>query len=357
MHVLLFTMLWLPLLAAICVLVNSERRTLKSIDNVVSFGDSYTDEGRLSAYFAYEGKTPPPGTHTSGSNSTASGGYAWGHFATQQLGAQYYDYAVSGAFCSNEIISRWLDGINRTFPSVLEDEIPSFLEDINFVDPDTGDAFYPHREADNTVYALWIGTNDLGKDAFLTDSQHKGLTIMNFVGCIWDVFDAIYQSGGRHFVLLNQAPLEHSPLYAAPENFGVLETNFWANKSSYNMTDYEQKMLEYTTVVNTMFDCGVPFQLLVQKRWEGASFAVFNVHQLLLDIWNEPEKYLDAPANATGRYYVCSISNSSDCTTSEYPLSSFLWYDELHPTEKADEIIGTEFVKVVSGNSTYATYW
>lgn len=63
------------------------------VSNLVSFGDSYTDEGRLSAYFANNGSAPPPGTSTSGSNFTASGGYAWGHFASQQLGAKYYDYA------------------------------------------------------------------------------------------------------------------------------------------------------------------------------------------------------------------------------------------------------------------------
>ena len=65
----------------------------QAVDNVIAFGDSYTDEGRLSAYFARNGSAPEPGTHTSGSNFTASGGHAWGHFATQALGAKYYDYA------------------------------------------------------------------------------------------------------------------------------------------------------------------------------------------------------------------------------------------------------------------------
>ncbi|KAK8074141.1 Acetyl esterase [Apiospora phragmitis] len=332
-----------------------------TVENVIAFGDSYTDSGRLSAYMANNGATPPPATDTSTSNFTASGGYSWGHFATQQLGAKFYDYAVSGAFCSNTIFERFLSQINRTFPSVLEDEIPSFVEDVVYVNASTGtNTFYPDRAAANTVYALWVGTNDLGGDAFLTDSQHAGLTITDFVDCIWAVFDAIYaQGGGRHFVLFNQAPLERSPLYAAPEHGGAGDNHYWPTKTDHcNNTEVEQKMLEYTTNVNTMFDYGVPFQLLANKtrRWPDASFAVFNVHQLMRDIYDKPEQYLDVPANAMGWYYHCSV-DGSNCTNSENPLSSFMWYDELHPSEKTDEIIGKEFARVVGGNSSYATYW
>ncbi|KAK6088947.1 gdsl lipase acylhydrolase family protein [Seiridium cupressi] len=351
-------MLFLQLLLAVGAAASScDAGEPRGVANLISFGDSYTDEGRLGAYYANNGSAPPPGTSTAGSNFTSTGGYAWGHFASQQLGAKYYDYAVSGAFCSNEIFSRFLAGINRTFPSVLEDEIPSFLEDIAFVDAATGtNTFYTDRESDNTVYALWIGTNDLGLDAFLTDSQKPGLTITDFVDCIWQVFDAIYKTGGRRFVLLNTASLEHSPLYAAPQNGGVGDDHYWTDKATYNMTEYEQKMKEYTTNVNTMFDYGVPVELKIKSRWPDASVTIFNVHQLILDIRGEPEKYLDAPANVTGHYYYCSVDGSY-CTTSENPPSSFLWYDELHPSERADQIIADEFVRAVSGNSTYASYW
>jgi phospholipase/lecithinase/hemolysin len=67
--------------------------TRRKVENLVSFGDSYTDEGRLSAYTANGGNPPPPGTSTAGSNFTAGGGYGWGHTASEQLGATYYDYA------------------------------------------------------------------------------------------------------------------------------------------------------------------------------------------------------------------------------------------------------------------------
>lgn len=296
----------------------------KPFDNLVTFGDSYTDEGRLGYFINNKGAAPPTGTILPESNNTASGGYAWGRFAAKYSGATYYDYAVSGATCSNKLVERNFAAINAPFPSVLEYEIPAFKADAGFKSA-SGEATYPNRAADNTVYALWIGTNDLGYGAFLTDSQAPGATITNFVECIWDVFDNIYSTGGRRFVVLNQAPLELSPIYASPAYGGTLDNKFFPNKTAYNMTEYMQKMKEYTTSVNTMYDYGVPFQLLVKKRWPDATFAVFNVHKLISDMYYNPTKYLDSPANSTGYYIHCDAVNTNDCTNSKYPISSFLW--------------------------------
>lgn len=142
----------------------------KPFENLVTFGDSYTDNGRLNYYIDNDGDPPPAGTLQPQSNDTASGGYAWGQFVQQYAGVAYFDYAVSGAACSNGYISRYLSSIDKPFPSVLDDELPSFVADIQV------QALYPNRTAQNTVYALWIGTNDLGFGAFLTDSQTSGVS-------------------------------------------------------------------------------------------------------------------------------------------------------------------------------------
>ncbi|KAI1075580.1 carbohydrate esterase family 16 protein [Whalleya microplaca] len=297
------------------------------VENLVVFGDSYSDEGRLAYFQSHNGTAPPAGVVIPTANITASGGNTWPHFVSQQLGSTTYNYAVSGATCSNEIIRRYLSSINGPFPSVIDYEIPAFLADVEFAESATGGTtFFANREPNNTIYTLWIGTNDLAPRT----------TISDFTDCIWTVFDGIYSTGGRHFVLFNEAPLNKSPLYAATENSGVGDNNYWANKTAYNTTEIEQKMLEYTTSVNTIFSYGAPFQLLVEARWPGASFTIFDIHQLISDINNDPSKYLDSPANSTGAYYECPIvaSGDTDCKTSEYPLSSFLWYDELHPSFK-----------------------
>ncbi|KAI2780512.1 carbohydrate esterase family 16 protein [Daldinia loculata] len=302
-------------------------RNIKGVENLVVFGDSYSDEGRLAYLQAHNGTAPPAGTVIPTANMTASGGYTWPHFASQQLGATTYNYAVSGAACSNKIIYRYLESINGPFPSVIDYEIPAFLADVEYASGEGNGTFFPNRKPDNTVYALWIGTNDLGVNAFLTDSQQPGTTISNFTDCIWSVFDAIYTTGGRRFVLFNEAPLDKSPLYASPRNGGFGDNQYWSNKTAYNTTETEQRMLEYTTSANTIFSYGVPFQLLVEARWPDASFSILNIHQLFLDIYNNPSTYLDAPANSTAPYHECSATASKivTCTNSENSLSSFLW--------------------------------
>lgn len=235
---------------------------------------------------------------------------------------------VSGAFCSNEIFSRFLSGINRTFPSVLEDQIPGFLGDVAYVNASTGtNTFYTDRRADNTVYALWIGTNDLGRDAFLTDSQRRGLALPALPDCFWAVFDALYAAGARRFVLFQQAPLARSPLYAAPEHGGAPASKYWRDKpTTCNATATEQKMLGNVASVNTMAAYGAPFELRVHRRWPDATIAVFDTHRLLSDIMERPAAYLDAPADAVGFYHRCDPQNDNKCTDSSNPASSFLWW-------------------------------
>ncbi|KAI0465562.1 carbohydrate esterase family 16 protein [Xylaria cf. heliscus] len=330
----------------------------RAVKNLVVFGDSYTDEGRLLYFILSGGAAPPPGTVIPTSNETSGGGYSWPHYASEKLGATTYNYAVSGATCSNEIVSCYFDLINAPFPSVMEYEVPAFKADVEYASANPNTTFLQNLTPGNTVYTLWIGTNDLGNGGFLLDLQQPGKTISDYVECVWSAFDGIYSTGGRRFALFTQAPLEIAPVFRAVEHGGSGDINWWPNKTAYNTIEYEEKIREYATVVNTIYGYGVPFQLLVRKRWPGASFTIFNTHQILLDIHNQPEKYLEPPANATGFYAACPDSVSTDgCVYSQNPLSSFMWYDSLHPSSRTDEIIGEEFAKALEGNSPYATYY
>lgn len=115
-------------------------------------------------------------------------------------------------------------------------------------------------------------------------------------------------------------------------------------------------MKEYTQLANSLFDYRTPYELLVAKRYPGASFAVFNVNQFMTDIYHNPTPYLTAPANVTSPYYLCDTTGAN-CKTSSVSPDHFLWYDELHPSEQTDKAIATEFANVVKGSSKYATYW
>lgn len=127
---------------------------------------------------------------------------------------------------------------------------------------------------------MWIGTNDLGEDAFITDSQVSGKTIPDYIDCIYQVFDQIYDNGGRYFVLMNNAPLQLSPLYATPENNGVRLNHYWPNKPE-NITEVSYRMWEQVATANSVFQYRTPFELLVKRRYPGASFAVMDMYSLV----------------------------------------------------------------------------
>ncbi|KAM5343273.1 hypothetical protein ACJ41O_014239 [Fusarium nematophilum] len=320
------------------------------VENLVTFGDSFTDSGRLAYFLNNNGKAPPAGKLPPEHNVTSSGGLAWAQFAARAIGAKHYNYAINGATCSSKIIDRHLAAINQSFPSVLEYQVPAYVADTALP------ALYKNRRADNTLYTLWIGCNDLGRGAFLTDTQTHGSTLSTFIDCLWTVFDQVYETGGRHFVLFNTAPMERSPLYKSIKNGGLSNSMFWQDKSSYNTTEYEQKMLQYTSSVNTMLDYGVPYQNMIRRRWPGATFTIFNANNLMQDLIAEPEKHFTAPTNITGFYNVCDPTGepgASRCVPSKSPLSSFMWFDEMHPSERTMEIIAQHFLDAIVGNSAY----
>ncbi|KAL5335327.1 GDSL Lipase/Acylhydrolase family protein [Aspergillus crustosus] len=316
----------------------STKALLKKFTSFIVFGDSYTDNG-VRTY------TPP----VSEENLEATtGGRVWPSYVRQYTGVNLYDYAVWGATCDIAITNNMGNGIKQ-------DQIPAFLNDTKYINTETGEPALvnPARE---TVYAIWIGTNDLGFSGFLTEVQPKGLRLTHLTDCVYEQLDRLHEIGARAFVLMNIAPLDLSPQNALPENGGLANSQFWTDKSVYdaNITRSSEKMRQYLTTVNAVFEYQTPFEVKINERYPGSSFAVYNVHGLVTDIWTNPSEYLNgtAPYNVTSSIYRCG----SDCD-SPAVRDSYLWYDDLHPSEQTDRVIAREFVNVVKGRSKWATYW
>jgi phospholipase/lecithinase/hemolysin len=279
---------------------------------------------------------------------------SWPRYAAVYSRASLYNYAVSGAVCSNKITPRYFSAIKAPFPDIDGYELPAFIADSKYRAPN-GTAFFSGKPHD-TVYAIWIGTNDVGNDAFLTDSQVKGKTLKDYVDCVYDTVGKLYNNGGRYFVLMNLAPLELVPQYATPENGGLARTRFFGNKGS-NITEISYRMWETVATVNQIYAYRTPFEAELSERWPGIKMADFDVNSLVTDMWMNPKNYLNgtAPANVTGFINQCD-AQGGHCVDAP-SKDSYLWYDELHPSEQADRIIAREFVGVLGGKSKWAKYW
>ncbi|KAF7585414.1 hypothetical protein BBP40_010966, partial [Aspergillus hancockii] len=204
-------------------------------------------------------------------------GYIWGHYVAQAAHINRYNYAVSAAVCSNKITPRTMPPYSIPYPSVLEYEIPAFLADDKYTTP-SGKKFLD-IPASQTVYAIWIGTNDVGNYAFLTDSQVPGKTLPDYIECVYEALDQVYANGGRYFVIMNLAPLQLTPQYALLENGGAESVSWWPDKPG-NQTAISYRMWETVVTVNEVVEFKTPFEVVVQKRYPGAGVAVMDVYGL-----------------------------------------------------------------------------
>jgi hypothetical protein len=159
-----------------------------------------------------------------------------------------------------------------------EYEVPAFLADKAYNNKD-GTPFLD-IPPDNTIYAIWIGTNDLGVNSFLQDMQAPDQTTVNYVECVYSAFDQLYASGARRFVLMNNIPLELAPKYALPGKGGTAFDRFWPNKPA-NLTAISARMKEQVASVNNAFKYQTPFEMKVSNRYQGAEMALFDVFGLV----------------------------------------------------------------------------
>lgn len=162
------------------------------IKNFVTFGDSYTD----SSYYP-----------------TADGGYAWPTWAAMYGGLNLYGFARSGATCSNLLTY-------RPFPPIMGWQLPAYLNETR-----NGTL---ELNPDETIYTIWIGTNDLGVNALLTGSDAPDTSIVQVRQCTVDVLKILYESGARNFIMQNMLPLDLTILYSNysyPNRYWDLERN------------------------------------------------------------------------------------------------------------------------------------
>ncbi|KAH7909673.1 carbohydrate esterase family 16 protein [Hygrophoropsis aurantiaca] len=291
------------------------------IKNFVTFGDSYTDI----------------------SYPAADGGYAWPTYAAGYGPFDLYPFAKSGAACSNNLTY-------RPYPPIFGYQLPNYFDEVK-----NGTAKLNPEE---TVYTIWIGTNDLGANALITGSDAPDVSIVPVRQCAVDVVKVLYASGARNFIMQNIIPLDLTILYSA----NSYPNKYWDEVR--NTTEWNVFMKELSRSGNAITD--LMLQALAPTL-PGAHIATFDSYGLITDIYNNPGNYLNgtAPLNVTGCVNSCvynlneSESDTGDCTVAEgTDRDSFLWYDELHPSEQTDRIIAREITTVMKGEaSKWATWW
>ena len=64
-------------------------------------------------------------------------------------------------------------------------------------------------DPEETIYTLWIGTNDVGVSTLLVGEGAKGATVVNTTTCAVNWVKALYESGARNFLFQNVRTFEY----------------------------------------------------------------------------------------------------------------------------------------------------
>ncbi|KAF3937885.1 hypothetical protein ABW19_dt0208671 [Dactylella cylindrospora] len=323
-----------------------------NVDTLVVFGDSYTDEGRLGYMQGNGGAVPPDNWEPSeaSKDNTASGGRAWARIAADLTGYTLYNYAVSGAVCSNTLTPRWLGSINGDFPDIKGYEVPQFKKEHTITRYKGAGNLNP----DKTVFGIWIGTNDLGNGALLTDEHLPGVTLPDFTDCVVEQVKTLYDYGARKFIILNAVPLEKAPQYTqnGPNHY------FWERDTflNGNTTAISQRIGTHVRSTNQIWKYQIP---ALAEELRGAKVALFDAYSLFQDIYANPENYLESPANTTGYASGCYTWDACAAWSNTVDPSPerFLWWDELHPGVRTVTAVAEEYVKALRKESDFATYY
>ncbi|CAL1699732.1 unnamed protein product [Somion occarium] len=285
------------------------------IKNLVTFGDSYTDISGI------------------GDNGTA-----WPVYAASYRNLRLHSFAISGATCDQRLTPR----VN--FPYVVQDELPAYFEQTQ-----SGLKLDPKE----TLYTLWIGTNDVGADTMMSGKQTPGNTIVQVTQCPVSWVKTLYDTGARNFLFQNMIPLQLTILYRAD---GYL-TRFWT--APHNQTEWSVYMTELVASGNELA------RLMLQslsRELPGAHIGLFDSYSFFMDIHDYPQNYLNgtAPLNVTGCINSCIVNEdgSSTCTIIQgTDRDSFLWQDELHPSEQVNRNLARQIVDAITLPETRWTTW
>ncbi|KAF5329615.1 hypothetical protein D9619_009247 [Psilocybe cf. subviscida] len=258
------------------------------IKNLVTFGDSYTDVVQV-----------------------GDGGTAWPVYASGYAQVSLFPFARSGATCSNNITF-------RPFPSLFESQLPAYFSATG-ANPTT---HAPGKlNASQTLYTLWLGTNDVGANALLTGSDGK-VNLVDVMQCMVNWVKVLYESGARNFLFQNMIPLELTVLYS-PNSY---PNTFW--KAQRNTTEWSVFMSEMVASGNTLTK--LMLQALAPSLPD-AHIGLFDSHALFTDMHDKPQLYLNgtAPLNVTGAINSCVFQlngSTSQCTRATGTAKdSFLW--------------------------------
>lgn len=210
-------------------------------------GDSYTQTG-----FNVKGTQPSP-TNPLGNPSypgwTSSNGPNWVGFLTYQYNAsalQTYNLAYGGATVDSALVTPYAPTVLSLKNQVEDLYLPNYANSTKWT-------------ANDSLFAVWIGINDVGNTWWLNNATLYSLIFDEYASLL----DKLHASGARNFLFLTVPPVNLAPLTL---------------KNGPDVVEAEGKViLEWNERV-------VELASKLEKKHPGAKTFVHDTHKVYVDV-------------------------------------------------------------------------
>ncbi|KAF8582813.1 carbohydrate esterase family 16 protein [Ramaria rubella] len=299
------------------------------VKNFVVFGDSYSDDcnfWRLTnppatvAEFPFPSCPPPP-------TGRADDGLQWPETVRNISDIRVVNLAFSGATCNNTDFPRTHQGsFNGT---VVDPDVTSQIQQyIALKDPSI-------KTPDETVAAIFIGTNDLGfflqifRNNETSDILPPGVQITDEANCVVKQVQTLYSHGLRRFLIFQTIPLQDVSQYSADIDNGNPQPGAFLSAFMAQLVS-ANNALQAIQLAN------------LQKILPGSDIQIFPTFDFYAQRVANPKAFLGPNGTSTG---FCN-TNLGPCTDPQ----DFLFWDDLHPGLVANNQLAAAVVAFLRGD-------
>ncbi len=284
-------------------------------NHIVAFGDSLSDHGGLSAHSttiaAYGGPATVPESWTN-NGAIPYGGDIWLDYLSDEWDATLDNNAIGGAMTTGHESAEIQALIDASLlPDLgLTGQVADWLDE---------SAEY---DADKTLFAIWIGGNDLlefFRQEYYTSDPNT--LVADSVGRILMQLGMLYAEGARHFLVINLPDLTKTPAFNTKD--ATIQTQVAAVVAGFN-TALSTALSDFSTA---NADATVhPVD----------AFAYLN--SIIAD---------DTFDNATETYLKVDDNCDWDLASFNGTHDQFLFFDCIHPTTKSHELVAAEVADII----------
>lgn len=259
-----------------------------------------------------------------------AGGMTWvGHLATEHNTSLTlaYDFAVAGATVDNSIVAAFSSSV----PSVVE-QVTTWTKNV------APKPTYAPWTADDALFAVWIGVNDVGNS--YTKAVAAEATLVNKdLDQYFAQLALLYKAGARHFALLT-IPRKLSlslppPMCTAGQN-PLLET-LTTNRArvATQKTPFMKGQAGVANLVTAITDWNG--QLATRVTAFTAANAEANV--TLVDTQAPWNKVIASPTDYGATDATCVNANGKSC----------LWFNTYHPAQAIHKVVAQTVADAFKG--------